>query len=471
MERPGHMEKQKADLLLTNCYLITMDKQRRMYEDGAVAVKDGKIADAGRTPDITAKYEAAEKLDCRGGIVHPGLVDAHEHAAWHLMRCIVPDTFTVDEVWEKYENPITNHFTGEEEYWSLLLATMEMALCGTTIYGDTGGSRFHKDMFRGANIVGVKGYTSHGISDNYTPELKVMEYPYEKCIALFEEELTNHKRTAKTPVGAHVGLPGMEHTSGKLAVACKEMAAKYGVQMQIHTSVYQSEVDWFRDTHHCTPIEFYDSLGILDEKTTLVHVIHVSDHDLEILEKRRPFVVHCPGASFRYALGAMKVGRFREMKDRGIRIALGTDSGVWCDGLDIFQQMYLCCVGHREATGIYPYFNREEAFEMGTIDGAAALGVEDECGSIEPGKAADIVIHTPDRPETVTPADRLQQLIYAAQSRTVNSVLIDGRFIVRDRKLMTVDEEKLWPLFKEKQMDIVRRMGYRYTSSWPVIPG
>lgn len=463
------MEKKKADLILKNCYLISMDKERHIFEDGAVAIIDGKIAGYGRQADVISQFYGDEIYDCEGGIVHPGLIDAHEHAAWHLMRCIVPDTFTVDEVWEKYENPITNHFTGTEEYWSLLLATAEMALDGTTYYGDTGGSRFHKDMFAGGSIVGVKGFTSHGISDNYTPELKVMEYPYEKCIELFEEELENHKRTKHTPVAAHVGLPGMEHTSAKLAVACKELAQKYGVQMQIHTSVYKSEIDWFRENHHCTPIEFYDSLGILDEHTTLVHVIHTSDHDLDILEKRKPYVVHCPGASFRYALGAMTVGRFKEMKERGIKIALGTDSGVWCDGLDMFQQMYLACVGHREATGIYPYFNREEAFEMTTVNGAGALGVGDECGSIEVGKSADIVIHSVSRPETVTHADRLQQLIYAGQSRTVESVLIDGEFIVRHKELTRVNMEELASQFVERQRDIVTRMGYKYTSSWPIV--
>ena len=463
------MEKTKVSLILKNCYLITMDAQRRIYENGAVAVQGEKIAAVGKTDDILRAYEADEVYDCEGGTVHPGLIDAHEHVAWHLMRCIVPDTYTVDEVWWKYENPITHHFTGTEEYWSLLLAGAEMALDGTTMFGDTGGSRFHDDMFAGGNVVGVKGCSSHGISDNYTPELKVMEYPYEKCIELFEHELSVWKRKPGQRVGAHVGLPGMEHTSAKLAVAAKELSHKYNVQLHIHTSVYRSEIEWFRENHHCTPIEFYDSLGILDEQTTLVHVIHTSDHDLEILEKRKPWVVHCPGASFRYALGAMSVGRFREMKDRGIKIALGTDSGVWCDGLDIFQQMYLTCVGHREATGIYPYFTCPEVFEMATVNGAGAMGASDECGSIEPGKAADIVIHTIYRPETVTPADRLQQLIYAAQSRTVESVLVDGEFIVRNKKLTRIDFEKLAPLFAERQRDIVSRMGFRYNEPWPVI--
>jgi cytosine/adenosine deaminase-related metal-dependent hydrolase len=461
------MEKIKADRILTNGYLITMDEKRRIIENGAVAILDGKIAAVGKNDEILAKYEG-ERYDCRGGVVHPGLVDAHEHVAWHLMRSIVPDTFTVAEVWEKYENPIVLNITPEDEEYSLLLATIEMAVNGTTIFGDTGGSRHTEGMFKGANIVGVKGYTSHGISDDYTPELKIMEYPFGKCIELFRDELTRHKRTRKTPVGAHVGLAGMEHTSGDLMVAAKALSEEYGVQMQVHCGVYESEIQYFRKRYNKTPIEFYDDLGVLDEKTTLVHMIHTTDHDLEILEKRRPSVVHCPGASLRYGLGAMRVGRFREMMDRGVNVALGTDAGNWCDGLDIFQQMYQVCVGHRECKNEYPVFTREDAFEMATINGAKALGVENECGSIETGKAADLVIHSIYRPEMLPQSERLMQLVYSSMSRSVDCVLIDGEFIVRSGKPTRVSMEELAPVFNAKQADILKRMNYRITRSWPV---
>ncbi|NLK55853.1 MAG: amidohydrolase family protein, partial [Bacteroidales bacterium] len=413
------MEKIKCDLILTDCYLITMDSARRIIENGAVAITDGRITAVGQNSDVLGAYEGAI-YNCMGGTVHPGLIDAHEHVAWHLVRSIVPDTFSVPEVWEKYENPIVNHITGDDEKYSLILATLEMAMNGTTMFGDTGGLRNTHGAFSGANVIGVKGYTSHGISDDYTPELKIMEYSFEKCIELFEEELTMYKRSRTARVGAQVGLAGMEHTSGDLMVAAKELSKKYGVQMQVHSCVYDSEIDWFRKRYNKTPIEFYDDLGVLDEQTTLVHVIHTTDHDLDILEKRRPCVVHCPGASFRYGLGAMRVGRFREMMDRGIKVSLGTDSCNWCDGLDIFQQMYLACVGHRECKNEYPVFTREEAFEMATINGAAALGATDECGSIEVGKAADIVIHTIFRPEMTKSSDRLMALVYSSQSRSVD---------------------------------------------------
>jgi len=462
------MEKKKADLILTNCYLFTMDARRRIIENAAVAIRDGKITSVGKTNEILSGYDG-NPHDCKGSIVHPGLIDAHEHVAWHLVRDIVPDTFTVSDVWEKYENPIVNSITAEDEEYSLLLAAAEMAVNGTTFFGDTGGARFTDGIFKGANVVGVKGYTSHGISDDYTPELKIMEYPYDKCIRLFRYQLDKYKRSRTMPIGAHVGLPGMEHTSAKLMKAGKALSQEYGVQMQVHTCVYESEIEWFRKTYNRTPIEWLDSLGVLDEHTTLVHVIHTSDRDLDILEKRKPCVIHCPGASFRYGLGAMRVGRFKEMLDRGIKVALGTDSGNWCDGLDIFQQMYLACVGHREANCEYPGLTREDAFEMATINGAYALGVADECGSVEVGKAADLVIHSSTRPEMVTPhCERLMGMVYSGQSRTIKDVLVDGEFIVRDTKTTKIDMEAMAPVFAAKQRDMLNRMGYKMTRSWPV---
>jgi 5-methylthioadenosine/S-adenosylhomocysteine deaminase len=460
------MDKRIVDLILTNGYVLTMDDRRTIYEKGAIAVRDGKIEAMGTNAAILGQYDAPQH-DCQGGVVHPGLADVHEHAAWHLVRSIVPDTFTVPEVWEKYEDPIVKNIQAEDEKYSLMLATMEMAVNGTTIFGDTGSSRHMQSTFDGANIVGVKGYTSMGIGDDYTPELRIMQYSFARCIELFEEELKAHQRTRHTPVGALVGLPGMEHCSKELLVASKELAKKYGVQMQVHTSVYREEIAYFLKRYGKTPIELFEDLGILDEGTTLVHVIHISDYDLSILEKRRPSVVHCPGASFRYGLGAMH-GRFKEMQERGINIALGTDAGNWCDGLDIFQQMYLAAVGHRECKLKYPEFTREDVFEMGTINGARALGVADECGSLEVGKAADIVIHSVLRPELLPASDRVMGLVYASQSRSVKDVLVDGEFIVRDGRTTRLRVEDFAPRVNERQRDMLQRMGYTLRGTWPV---
>ena len=461
------MNKIKADIILDNCYIITMDDKRRMIENGTIAVKDGKIAAIGKSSGILAQFEA-KRHDCEGGIVHPGFIDAHEHAAWHITRSAVPDTFTGQQIWEQFESPLVRNITGEDESVSMLLATMEMAVNGTTMFGDTGSAFFAKETFEGANIVGVKGYTGYALGDNFVPELAVFNKSTKKCIELLEEQAALYKRSNSRKVGAVVGLVGMENCSGELVIAAKEIAKENGLQMHLHCSVYDAEIKEFLKRYGKTPVEYYDDIGVLDEDTTLIHMVHLTDSDMDILEKRKPSIVHCAGASCKHALGAMH-GRFFEMHERGINIALGTDAGNWSDGLSIATQMYLTAVVHNECHAKAPVFTAQDVFEMATINGARALGAKDECGSIEPGKAADIVIHTPHRPELLPKGDRVSAIVYSAQSSGVKDVLVDGEFVVKDFELQNVDIEKLTLKIDEQKQDLMKRMGFAPNSKWPVV--
>ncbi|MBT3320267.1 MAG: amidohydrolase family protein [Clostridia bacterium] len=458
--------KKSADLILVNGYILTMDERRRIVEKGAVAISAGRIDAVGKNAQVLEEYDG-KQFDCNGGVVHPGLVDAHEHAAWHITRSVVSDTFTGQQIWEEFEDPLVRNITGEDEKLSLMLATSEMAVNGTTMFGDTGSAFFAKEMFEGANVVGIKGYSGYALGDSFVPELKVFNKSTKRCVELLEEQMKLYARGAQRKVGALVGLVGMQNCSGDLVSAGKEIARAHGAQMHLHSSVYEAEIKQFIDMYGKTPVEYYEDLGVLDEGTTLVHMVHLSDNDLDILEKRRVSVVHCAGASCKHALGAMRA-RFHEMHERGINIALGTDAGNWSDGLNIFTQMYLTAVVHNECHGKAPVFTSEDVFEMGTINGAQALGVQDECGSLEVGKAADIVIHTPYRPEMLPASDRVSGLVYSSQSSSVKDVIVDGEFIVKDGKLTNVDIESFAPMVNAQQQELMDKMGFSVKRSWPV---
>ena len=459
------MNKTKADIILDNCYIITMDDKRRMIENGAVAVKDGKIAAVGKSAEVIEQFEA-RLHNCEGGIVHPGFIDAHEHAAWHITRSAVPDTFTGQQIWEEFESPLVQNITGKDESISMLLATMEMAVNGTTMFGDTGSAFFAKDTFDGANIVGVKGYTGYALGDSFVPELTVFNKSTSRCTELLEEQVRLYKRSDSRKVGAVVGLVGMENCSGELVEAAKDIARRNGVQMHIHSSVYEAEVNEFLKRYGKTPVEYYNDIGVLDEDTTLIHMVHLTDNDMDILEKTRPSIVHCSGASCKHALGAMH-GRFYEMHERGINIALGTDAGNWSDGLSIATQMYLTAVVHNECHSKAPVFTAQDVFEMATINGARALGAKGECGSIEPGKAADIVVHTPYRPELLPKGDRVSAIVYSSQSSGVKDVLVDGEFVVKNFELQNVDIRQAAPMINAQKLDLMERMGFAPPKKWP----
>ena len=459
------MKKIKADIILDNCYIITMDDKRRMIENGAVAIRNKKIAAVGKSTEVLAQFEA-KRHDCEGGIVHPGFIDAHEHAAWHITRSAVPDTFSGQQIWEEFESPLAENINGEHEKISLILATMEMAVNGTTMFGDTGSAFYVKDMFDGANIVGVKGYTGYALGDNFVPELKIFNKSTKKCIELLEEQVSLYKRSESRKTGAVVGLVGMENCSGELVAAAKDIANRNSMQMHIHSSVYEAEVKEFLKRYGKTPVEYYDDIGVLDEDTTLIHMVHITDDDMDILEKTKPSIVHCAGASCKHALGAM-YGRFYEMRERGINIALGTDAGNWSDGLSIASQMYLTAIVHNECHGKAPVFTAQDVFEMATVNGARALGAKDECGSIEPGKAADIVIHTPHRPELLPKGDRVSAIVYSSQSSGVKDVLVDGEFVVKNFELQNVDIRQAAPMIDAQKQDLMERMGFAPPKKWP----
>jgi cytosine/adenosine deaminase-related metal-dependent hydrolase len=321
-------------------------------------------------------------------------------------------------------------------------------------------------MFDGANVVGVKGYTGYALGDNFVPELKIFNKSTKRCIELLEEQISLYKRSESRRTGAVVGLVGMENCSGELVTAAKDIANRNSMQMHIHSSVYEAEVKEFLKRYGKTPVEYYDDIGALDEGTTLIHMVHITDDDMDILEKTKPSIVHCAGASCKHALRAM-YGRFYEMRERGINIALGTDAGNWSDGLSIATQMYLTAIVHNECHGKAPVFTAQDVFEMATINGARALGAKDECGSIEPGKAADIVIHTPHRPELLPKGDRVSAIVYSAQSSGVKDVLVDGEFVVKNFELQNVDIRQAAPMINAQKLDLMERMGFAPPKKWP----
>ena len=358
------------------------------------------------------------------------------------------------------------NINGEDERTGMLLATMEMAVNGTTMFGDTGSAFFAKEAFEGANAAGVKGYTGYALGDSFVPELEVFNRSTKVCIELLEEQVKLYKRSDRRKVGAVVGLVGMENCSGELVEAAKDISRNSGLQMHLHCSVYEAEIKEFLKRYGKTPVGYYNDIGVLDEDTTLVHMVHLTDGDMEILEKKRPSIVHCAGASCKHALGAMKA-RFEEMHKRGINIALGTDAGNWSDGLGIATQMYLTAVVHNECHGRAPVFTAEDVLEMGTVNGARALGAQDECGSIEQGKAADIVVRTAYRPELLPKGDRVSSLVYSAQSQGIKDVLVDGEFIVKDHVLQNVDIRQAAPVIDAQKQDLMERMGFAPARKWP----
>ncbi len=460
--------KEKADLILTNGYVLTMDSARQIFRDGAVAVRDGRIAAVGKTADILARYDGTVH-DCRGGVVHPGLVDAHEHLCLHITRGWEPDSFTVHDTWTRFEALAYPAVTDAEERASVELATLEMALNGTTAFSDTGSAFSMDAVIEPVNRVGIRGIIGSIGGDNFPSELSFLSGKTDQLLYRMEDNLSRYGKASGLRVRAGVQLCGMGDCSDGLVTGAKELARRTGDVLFMHQCVYPEETAQYAGKYGQTPVEHLDALGVLDPATALVHMIHLTDADVACLARTGAGVIHCPAASLKYGLGASSAGRFPELDAAGVPLALGTDSGTWSDALDVFQLVYLAATIHREARRTQLPLRSYRAFEMATLGGAAVLGMAGEIGALAPGMRADLVVHTADLPECQPPFDPFTNLVYAARSKSVRDVMVNGEWIIRAGQAVRVDQQAVLAHAREAAGAFARRTGCRLYSPWPVL--
>ncbi len=457
--------KHLADLILTHGYLVTVDQQRRIIRDGAVAVKDGAIVAVGKTDDVLALY-AGKQHDCHGGVVHPGLVDTHEHLALHITRGWEPDTFSVLDTWLNFECIAFPAETEVEEAASAEIATAEMIKNGITMFSDTGSAFFPGTVIESASKVGIRGFVGSSCGDAFNEELAFLSKDTDRLLADMEANLL---RYPSGRVHASPQVCGMGDASDALVIGAKELARKYNQVLFMHQCVYQDEVDAYRAKYGYGPIRHLEECGVLDENTTLVHMVHLDDGDVDILKRYKVNVVHCPAASIKFGLGAFSRGMFPEMHDAGINIALGSDSGTWSDAIDILHQVYLAATVHREIHCERTSINSYSAFEMATIGGARAVGLGDQLGSLEVGKRADIVVHHTNCPEAKPTVDPFMNLVFATRSKTVDTVLVDGEVVLLHGKLTRIDEDAVYEHAQKVAFDFKKKIGFEVYSPWEIL--
>ena len=454
------------DLLLTGGTVITMDRRRQIVRDGAVAIHGPTIIDVGSTSQIAPRYAAARQIDLRGAVLQPGFVDCHVHLSHHLARGTVPDGWPENREHDQWL-PYWLNMTEEDAYLSALIACLEMAHNGTTTFCDMSG-RYQADLeARAVREVGLRGAISEVCWDR-PPHASVSIGTTADAIGRLARLLERFPRHAGSLVWAGVNLSAMGKATDALLVAARRLATEHGVAMTMHQSFAAEDVEAYRRDTGTSAVEHLRDLGILGPGLALVHMIHAEEAEVAILAETGTNVVHCPAASTRRGMGASRVGRFPEMLSAGVNVALGSDSANYSDSFDIGRQAYLAATIHREARGTMPTISGETALEMATLNGARALGLDAEIGSIEPGKRADLVIHRRDRPEWHPALDVVSSLIYSASSGGVDSVIVEGRVIVEGGRSTLVDEEAAFGRIDAAARALYSRMGWTSFDRWPV---
>jgi 5-methylthioadenosine/S-adenosylhomocysteine deaminase len=414
-------------------YVVTEDAQRRVIPNGAVAVRGDRIVAVGTRTEIDARFQPKQRLDRPDAILAPGLVNTHTHAAMSLFRGIADDMNLQDWL-EKFIFPAeAKNVTPEFVRWGTRLGCLEMLLGGTTTFTDM---YYFEDVVaevaKEAGMRGVLGETIIGfpVADNKTPA---------DALRFTERYL---QRFRHDPLVVPAVAPHALYTnSDETLKASRALADKYGVPLIIHLSETKKENDDALTQRHMTPTKVLDTLGVLSGRTVAAHCVWVNDADMAILKQRGVGVAHCPSSNMKLASGVAPVARMLALD---IAVGLGPDGPAGSNNdFDLFEEMDLAAK-LQKVTAMDPRaLPAAAALEMATIRGARALGMEKEIGSLEAGKRADLIAVRLDRPHAVPLYDAVSQLVYALKASDVRDVMVNGRAVVRDGRILTLDERMI----------------------------
>jgi 5-methylthioadenosine/S-adenosylhomocysteine deaminase len=437
--------RRSCDLLLTNALVVTMDEQLTIHASGSIAVSGNAIAAVG---DVAGDFEAAETLDCRGRVVMPGLVNAHTHAPMTLLRGLADDLRL--DVWLMgYMMPVEREFV-RPDFVALgtRLACAEMIRSGTTSFADM--YYFEEAVAESAASAGVRALCGQTILKFPTPDAA----SYEDALARARAFITTWK---DHPLIVPSVAPHAPYTcTAEIFRACAELASEFDVPVHTHVSETALEVERWRTEHGMPVVPWAKKQRLFDARVLAAHCVHVDEGEIRTLRDAHAGVAHNPSSNLKLGSGVAPVAKMIEL---GVNVGIGTDGAASNNDLDMFEEMRLAAFLAKGISGDPTAIPARRALAMATCQGARAMHLGDITGSLEAGKRADLIVVDLDRTHTIPRFERdvtavYAQLVYAAKSTDVVDVMCDGRWLMRDRRLLTLDEAELHSAAR----DVARRI-------------
>lgn len=418
---------ERVDLIVRGGTIVTMDAERRIIEDGALAIRGDVIAAVGPADEIAARFDGPI-IDARGRLVVPGLINAHGHAAMSLMRGLADDLALMDWL-RNYIFPAEAKLVDDAFVRAgTRLACLEMLLGGTTTYVDM--YYFEDAVADETAKAGMRGVLGSTLIDFPAPDFKTWDDSIagcEKFLAKWQEHPLITPAVA--PHSPYTASP--EHLQ-----AGKQLADKYSMPLVIHLAETKNEVDTIRAKYQTTPVVHLDKLGVLGPNVIAKHVIWADDPELALLAKHAVGVAHCPQSNMKLASGIAPVPKMLALK---LAVGLGTDGAASNNDLNMWEEIDTAAKLHKVATGDPTVVSAREAFAMATIEGARAIHQEKRVGSLEVGKQADLAIVAVDAPHQTPLYDVYSHLVYTTKASDVRTVIVAGRIVVEERKPKTLD--------------------------------
>lgn len=425
---------EQADLLLLNGVVVTMDRDWRVIDGGGVAVRGRDILAVGPSDELAARYQAAEVVDCAGCAILPGLINAHTHIPMSLLRGLVADIQL--DVWLfGYMFPVESTFVDAEfSYVGSMLSCAEMIRGGTTTFVDM--YYFEDQVARAADETGMRAICGQTVMRMPTPDAASYEEGLARARS-FVAAWHQHPRVRGT-VAPHAPYTCTDEIYQEAVAICRE----HGVPLVSHLSETAREVVESRQQRGMTPIAYAHSVGAFEVHCIGAHCIHATEDDIQLLARHGVGAVPCPSSNLKLASG---VGPYQRFIEAGVKTGLGTDGPASNDDQDMWTEIHLAALLPKGLSGDPTVVPAREALALATCRGAQAIGMQDQIGVLAAGKRADIAVVELERlhsaPRYRYASDVIYSyLVYTARNADVRHTLVDGRFLLRDHQLLTVDE-------------------------------
>lgn len=425
-------------ILLKSILAVLPENDRDVIKETDIYIEGSRIVGIGEKPE---GFSADKVVDGKDRLAIPGLINCHTHSYMSFMRNVADDLSFMDWLFGTID-PIEQQMTDEDTYWGACLAIIEMMKSGTTCFNDM-QMNIHQTT-RAVKESGMRAVICRGLvgSGNDEAGQSRLKQAYE------ERDAAKDCDRLTFMLGPHAPYT----CDDAYMRIVSEEAKKNNMGIHVHLSESESEIQQIKEKYGCSPIEMADKNGLFDVPAIAAHCVQITESDMDILRKKHVSVVTNPASNMKLGNGFAPVPA---MLEKGINVCLGTDGAASNNSLNLFHELSLLTLIHKGVNRTSQCISAREGFRIATINGAKALGLEKETGSLEVGKKADIAILNLNTPSLTPRNNLLAGLSYSANGSEVETVIIDGKVTMENRKVLTLDEALVY----QKVNDIITRMG------------
>lgn len=452
-----------TQLLIKNAYLITMNDKREVYENGNILIEDNIIKAIGKFDNHIVNKDA-EIYDANGKILMPGLINTHVHLSQQLGRGIADDvdllTWLRDRVW-----PYESSFDYNDSLISSTACCIELIRSGVTTFLESGG-QYVDAMVEAVDKTGIRACLAKSVMDQGEGLPKAWQKTCEEELNTQIDLFEKYNNTSNERIKIWFALRTIFNNSDELIIKTKELADKYHTGIHMHIAEIADEVDFSRTRRGLSTVEHLNSLGALGPNLLAVHTVWLTDREIYLFRLNNVKVSHNPSAAMKVVLGFASIP---EMLDKGVTVSIGTDGAPSNNRMDMMRDMYLTSLIHKGRTLNPTVVNAEKILEMATINGAKCALLDKEIGSLEVGKKADMIILNPNTIHSLPMHNPIGNIVYAMSSENIESTICDGKWLMKEKEILVLDESKLLDKVKEQAKKIREKANIKLNSNFTII--